>query len=194
MIVLIVLLGLLNSGGPPARGEEFSSSYSSDSSTSSTTQKLDLSSPALFRSIDSAIPNNVVVPEIMRAQVRAMWVRSATFRRQCARIARALDGRVKITVSGQPLANMRAVSQIRRTPDGMWQAMVRVFFSDELVELIAHEFEHILEYIEGIDLPELQHQGLDGVMTEHGHFETARAVAAGKRVAAECAAYGKQSS
>jgi hypothetical protein len=55
-----------------------------------------------------------------------------------------------------------------------------------LIELIGHEFEHLLEQIEGLDLKRLARVKGSGVRVLEGRvFETDRAQAAGRLVAAE---------
>jgi hypothetical protein len=53
-----------------------------------------------------------------------------------------------------------------------------------MTELLAHELEHVLEQVEGIDLDALAEEG-EARRLSDGSFETARAVQAGRRVAAE---------
>jgi hypothetical protein len=55
------------------------------------------------------------------------------------------------------------------------------------VLLIAHEFEHILEQLDEVDLPSMAARPATGVHTVPGsdHFETDRAIAAGRAVRAE---------
>jgi hypothetical protein len=87
-----------------------------------------------------------------------------------------------------PAASARALSTIEQRR-GSWLANVSLFLDRDLVELIAHEFEHIIEQIDGVDLPRYSKQGLTGVTPGSGeHFETARAIAVGRRVSAEYAA------
>ena len=58
--------------------------------------------------------------------------------------------------------------------------------SSSLTELVAHEFEHVLEQIEGLDLRRLARVKGSGVHEVEGlAFETDRAQAAGRVVAAE---------
>jgi hypothetical protein len=117
-----------------------------------------------------------------------MWVASPTFRHQCLRIARARAGRVNIEVrKPSPGASARALSTIEQRK-GSWLANVSLFLDRDLVELIAHEFEHIIEQIDGVDLLRYSKQGLTGVMPGSSeHYETSRAIAVGRRVAAEYA-------
>jgi hypothetical protein len=157
------------------------------SGAASTTEVLDLSSPALFPAA-AAFPTNIEAPPFIASLMRQMWVASPTFRRQCARIARAANGRIAIALRKPHSSEMRAASVIERRKAGVWVASVDVFIDRDLVEMIAHELEHVIEQIDGVDLPRLAQQGLAGVMTGSGeHYETARAVATGKRVAAEYA-------
>jgi hypothetical protein len=152
-----------------------------------TTQLLDLSSPALFPAAEG-FPSNIAAPPFLDGLMRRMWVASPTFRRQCLRIARARAGRVTMEVrKSTPGASARALSTIEHRK-GSWLANVSLFLDRDLVELIAHEFEHIIEQIDGVDLPRYSKQGLTGVMPGSGeHYETSRAIAVGRRVAAEYA-------
>jgi hypothetical protein len=157
------------------------------STSPATTQLLDLSSPALFPTAEG-FPSNIDAPPFIVGLMRRMWVASPTFRRQCLRIARARGGRVAIEVRKPTLAPAaRALSTIEHRR-GAWLAKVSLFLDRDLVELIAHEFEHILEQIDGVDLLRYSKQGLAGVTPGSSeHYETARAIAVGRRVAAEYA-------
>jgi hypothetical protein len=157
------------------------------SSSLATTQPVDLSSPALFPVVSSALPTNVDGPETVLSLMREMWVRSPTFRRQCARLERAAGGRITIEVRNQGSFVFRAATNIQPEPGGRWHANVALFLFTDIVELIAHELEHIIEQLDGIDLMRLQQQGISGVTSGHEHYETTRAAATGKRVALEFA-------
>ena len=67
------------------------------------------------------------------------------------------------------------------------EADVQLGPSGDPVLLIAHEFEHILEQLDGVDLPSMATRVATGVrlVPESGHFETDRAIAAGRQVASE---------
>jgi hypothetical protein len=59
------------------------------------------------------------------------------------------------------------------------------------VEYLAHEIEHVLEFLDEVDLAAAAAQGIHGV-TESGRsaaFETSRAIAIGRLVAGEVTAY-----
>ena len=59
-----------------------------------------------------------------------------------------------------------------------------LFQTRDLTELIAHEFEHVLEQLDCVDLRALAHTG-DSRQLADGAFETARAIIAGQQVAGE---------
>ena len=65
---------------------------------------------------------------------------------------------------------------------------VRLRVISQAAELIAHEFEHVLEYVEGLDHRDASRRDRGQVwMVADNRFETARAIDAGRRVAAEVA-------
>ena len=165
------------------------------SAVPSTTHFLDLSSPALFPGAPGVFPSNIDAPPYISNLMREMWSSSPTFRRQCLRIARANGGRVSISFRKMRSTEVRAVSLIARRKAGQWLAEVEVFIDTDLPEMIAHELEHVIEQIDGVDLPRLARQGMEGVSPGSGdHYETARAVAAGKRVAREYAGRNRTAS
>ena len=58
-------------------------------------------------------------------------------------------------------------------------------------EYLAHEIEHVLEQVDGVDLRRSARGGLEGVQeTQSSVFETARAIAIGRVVAREVAQWG----
>ena len=162
------------------------------SAPAAATRTLDLSSPALFPALNTSLPENVAGPASVLALMRDMWNRSPTFRRQCARLARAVNGTISIEIRNQGSYVFRAATNIEARSGGKWHATVAVYLFTDLVELIAHEFEHIIEQLDGIDLMRLQQQGIAGVTEGRQHFETVRAHATGRRVAGEFAHPPKQ--
>jgi hypothetical protein len=141
----------------------------------------------------AALPDNIQAPEAVLSLMREMWRASQTFRRQVLRIAQASQGRVVIEIRTRRSTEIQADSIIERNGTA-WRANVGVHFDAKLVEMIAHEFEHVIEQMDDIDLARLARQGLAGVVSTGDHFETTRANAAGKRVAKEFADRGKQAS
>lgn len=137
-----------------------------------------------------AVPSNIVVSSMYVPMLESMLRRSPTFRRQCMRIAaeRLLTVRIAIALvsSGH---DARATTWIRRHDAGRLTASVEIKFKD-VAELIAHEFEHIIEQLDGVDLAAhaaQRHTGVKEVGRGRDVFETARARRAGERVLAELA-------
>ena len=117
--------------------------------------------------------------------------RSPTFRRQLATIVS--EGTLFITL-GHCLGRVsKARAQTVLTSDGglLRQAEIRVKPLDTLgpVQVIAHELEHILERLDGVDLPRVaaeEGHPRHGVhRTVDGFYETQRASRVGLAVAAE---------
>jgi hypothetical protein len=72
-----------------------------------------------------------------------------------------------------------------RGSDGVVLAQVSIPPAGDTIELVAHELEHVLEKVEGIDyLAESKRPG-SGVREARGTFETQRAIDAGLQAAQE---------
>jgi hypothetical protein len=129
------------------------------------------------------------IPPIARPLVEQMWRRSATFRRQCARLKGAS---VAIVVSfDHPVGRVAtaAETEISRTP-GL-RAHIRLRGADRRTpELLAHEIEHILEQIDEVDLAVAVADGVHGahLVRKPAAFETRRAAVTGRLVAREVGA------
>lgn len=137
----------------------------------------------------TTIPANIQLSANYEAVMQAMLRRSPTFRRQCSRIGRYhwLTVTMGPEFSSRPAGG--ATTVIRRDPRGGLDAEVRLTGQGDLVELIAHEFEHILEQLDEVDLAAMAGRMGTGVRaaSDGGHFETDRAIAAGRLVAREVA-------
>lgn len=136
-----------------------------------------------------SVPPNLIVSPVFRDLVNAMLKGSSTFRRQCARIANAPGMVVELDWSSRRGADRaRAWTTVSTAADGRRLAAVTIRAGDDPVELIAHEFEHVLEQLDEVDLPALATVPSSRVHAcECGEetFETARAVRAGQTVVAE---------
>ena len=132
------------------------------------------------------LPSNLDVAPVFRPFVDRMWQSSPTFRRQCARLAAGIRLRVSLLPEYLPdralASNARTV--LRHQDGSLVAALVHLKPSLNATELIAHEMEHILEQLDGVDL---QAQAGNGVVWKSGDgtFETRRAIEAGRRVARE---------
>ena len=133
----------------------------------------------------AALPPNLTFAPVYRATFESMLERSPAFRRQALRIAQAghLTVRVDHIFPNTP-GGPRARTRIARTPDGGLMAVVQVSPLDNTAELIAHELEHIIEQLDGVDLDAQAALPGSGVRTcNDGSFETIRAASVGTMVA-----------
>jgi hypothetical protein len=124
------------------------------------------------------------LPPLTRSMVELMWVNSVTFRRQCGRLADA-GVTVKFMLE-QP--SMFERSHATSTIDLRAGAVRSVFVRLRRVEpqYLAHELEHVLELIDGVDLRRAVASRVAGAHeSSPGVFETTRAIAIGRLVAEE---------
>jgi hypothetical protein len=134
------------------------------------------------------LPGNVQPSSDLLPTLEKMWLRSPTFRQQCQRIAATptLTVRIGVGVRLPMFRDSHAVTEFERMSDGTTSATVCIFNLRHLVKFIGHEFEHLVEQIEGIHLQSLALQHGSGVYrTNQGYYETARAIKAGEKVYAE---------
>ena len=97
------------------------------------------------------LPENIHVGADLAPVVVELFNRSETFRRQCAIIA-AANVRVTIVVTVKLRPSVaRARATIGPLGQGLW-ALIELAPVDAYAELLAHELEHVIEQIEGIDL------------------------------------------
>ena len=84
-------------------------------------------------------------------------------------------------------ARVRALTEIQRRSGGRVDAFVKVGVCAASGELIAHEIEHILEQLDGVDLPVKSRLRGSGVrrLADLQAYETTRAIVTGRRVARE---------
>jgi hypothetical protein len=141
-------------------------------------------------SIDSnGLPPNVQMPGFYRPLLESMLRSSPTFRRQCLRIANesALSVVVR-AIQGRSPTHARAVTTFTRRPNGGLSAEININPLDDDIELIAHEFEHVLEQLDDVDLAAraaVANSGVRVVSDGAQLFETARATKTGLKVAQE---------
>jgi hypothetical protein len=131
------------------------------------------------------LPPNLVVPTPLRKTFEAMLRDSPTFRRQCARLTNAPSISISVIVAANTRA--RAVTDFSVDRHGQTMARVQLGQRVDREEVIAHEFEHIIEQLDGVDLAAMAARNSTGVSarSDDGQYETERAVAAGQRVAQE---------
>ena len=125
------------------------------------------------------------VPRMFSRDVTHIYNESATFRAQCDRLAQAQNMRVSIQLDVNIPRSCRAYTIIRRTR-WMLCAEVHLPLSTAFAELIAHEFEHIIEQLEHVNLQKLSMVPGSGVRRVGFElFETDRAQLAGRIVSEE---------
>jgi hypothetical protein len=129
-------------------------------------------------------PANLIVPDGLRPLVRRMWESSPTFRMQCERIAGASSLIVRVLLVPQHAA-FDASTHVSGRAGGL-VAHVFVGRISESVELLAHELEHVIERLDGIDVGEVAARAPgEAWRSGRGLYETRRAIQVGRTVAAE---------
>jgi hypothetical protein len=134
----------------------------------------------------STIPANLKVPGALRSLLEEVMRRSPTFRHQMQELRRAPH--VKMAISYGDVSTwhvLRAESTVSRYEWGALQIDTRLYTARDVIEVVAHEMEHVCEQIEGIDVRALAQQRNSGVYSVGRHFETRRANLIGKQVARE---------
>ena len=134
------------------------------------------------------LPSTIELNIHLRAEAESMLRRSPTFRQQCRRISQAPSLRMFIDWNAALAErSFRARSVIERTRAGEMLVSIEISPNGRPIEWISHEFEHVLEQLDGIRLPELARVS-DGVWrSSDGMYETERAIRAGRRVLEEMA-------
>lgn len=131
------------------------------------------------------LPANIELPHDLANVLQQLHDRSPTFRAQCERLALAANIRVFIRLDTSIPSRCQAFTIIQRFGREI-RADVHLPPGRLLTKLVAHEFEHLLEQIEGLDLRALSRTRGSGVREiEREIFETDRASRAGRVVAAE---------
>jgi hypothetical protein len=147
---------------------------------------------ALLGADEPRLPINIKLSPRLAAIVADALRESPTLREQCERIGRIRRVRVYIDLDApdEPTAPLlsRAHTNIKRYQFGAITAAIHLWSTRDVVELLAHELEHVSEYAEGINYHAESARSPDTVWaTGPDTFETARAVLVGKLVAAEIA-------
>jgi hypothetical protein len=132
---------------------------------------------------------NLTVTSLFQTVVEQMLQRSPTFRRQCARIAAAPHLTIEVVAAARQVRRTAAWTSISRTPTGHIHASITVSAVGRTAELIAHELEHVIEQLDGINLNQLVRVRSSGVRhcecETFDAYETTRAIRTGLRVAEE---------
>jgi len=133
-----------------------------------------------------AIPPNLDAG-LVSGDARTLLRLSSTFRAQCARISAEPHAYVRVTIVDSLEPGTRAQTIFHRYRSGALVAEVELRFGGNYRELLAHELEHVIEQIEGVDLRQETTRG-SAWAVGGGAFETRRARLAGVQVLEESAA------
>ena len=135
------------------------------------------------------LPANIHAADELRNPIAQLLARSRTLRGQCARIAAAHRTQVTVNVSMASMdGQARARSTARRYHSGLLIVDIEIPpASPDFAELLAHELEHVTEFIDRVDFKTLARtRGGPGVeQRSDGSFESDRALRAGRTAAAE---------
>lgn len=141
------------------------------------------SAPAAFSTTiavpPSALPGNLRFAQHLRPMLEAMWRDSPSFRRQCARLGEAPHMTVMLNIR-----TSRARTYLRHADGRAVSAIVWIDL-ENLQESIAHELEHVLESVDGVDVRVSSARSMRGVRRLGSSFETERAREVGATVVRE---------
>jgi hypothetical protein len=142
---------------------------------------------AVAEDLVTTMPANLTVPGTLRPLLEEVLRRSPTFRHQLLTLQHAPHVRMAISYGNVSTWHLlRAESTVSRYEWGALQVDTRLYTARDVVEVIAHEIEHVCEQIEGVDVRVLAQQRHSGVYAVGSHhFETRRAVLIGRQVAHE---------
>ena len=131
------------------------------------------------------LPRSITLEDDLEPLIRSTLEYSPRFRAQCRALASApkFSATVKIVDRRSPMAP-RAVTIFHLNASGSLTADIEIAELAQAIELIAHEFEHVIEQLDDVDLEALAKTGQARRMRD-GAFETNRAAAAGLQVAGE---------
>jgi hypothetical protein len=135
------------------------------------------------------LPANIHAADELRGPIAQLLARSRTLRGQCARIAAERRTQVTLTMSAPSMdLEVRARSTARRYDSGLLIVEIEIpAASRDFTELLAHELEHVTEFIDHVDFKRLASTrgGSDVERRRDGSFESERALRAGRAAAAE---------
>jgi hypothetical protein len=114
-----------------------------------------------------------------------VWDRSPTFRRQCDGLAEA---RAVVVLQWATMNSESRASTHMRRQDGVIVATISVPTGLDTVELVAHELQHVLEGVRGLDHKAEASRSGSGVWraaSAYERYETQAAIDAGRQVVKE---------
>jgi hypothetical protein len=156
------------------------------------------STPGDAQTLAEPCPDPTAVMSVerpFRPIVHELWRRAPTFRRQVLRIRQESSLTVAIGLwRFTSPADLRARTVFAHVEGRLTRAdiEIKLFGGLATVEFIAHEVEHVLEQLDGIDLARMTGRGGVTIMSgtsPRAHIETKRAQQVGRIVAAEYETY-----
>ena len=131
----------------------------------------------------SELPGNIYA-NALQPVVLQLAQQSETFHQQCLRLAGMPHVRVQLFLTKEIGSFVRARATISHFTTGAIRAEVTFGFSEDFAELVPHEFEHILEQAEGVNL-RAEALCSRAWRLADGAYETRRALNAGVRARQE---------
>jgi hypothetical protein len=134
------------------------------------------------------LPANIGLTLDLERVLTKIYRGSATFRGQCDRIAAAGTLSIKIQLDTNIPSSCMAFTRFQKKGRAVYADVHLPPSSRLIAQLIGHEFEHIVEQLDGLDLPILAHVPNSGVyQTAFEVYESTRAQRVGRSVALEVA-------
>lgn len=134
------------------------------------------------------LPANIDLPRDLERVLAKIYRGSATFRGQCDRIAGARALSVTLQLDTNIPSSCVAFTRFQKKGHAVYADVHVPPASRMMAQLVGHEFEHIVEQLEGLDLRMLARVSKSGVyQTSFEVYESTRAQRVGRSVAAEVA-------
>jgi len=126
------------------------------------------------------LPDNIELPRDLERILARVYRSSPTFRAQCGRIAEAGALAVSVKLDTSIPSSYQAFTMIYRRGHALRADVHLPPATMAMAELVGHEFEHILEQLDGLNLRMLSHVRGSGVReSSFDVYETIRAQRAG---------------
>jgi hypothetical protein len=139
--------------------------------------------------VEAGLPRGIWIPAELQPAVRQLLMHSPTFREQCARLASYPSVHIGVIQDSARLRDRRCggLAEIRRYRSGVVAVIMVVPRSDKPYEILAHEMEHVLEFLEGVSHRALAASAVrpHEVWTTVAGVETRRAIDAGRKALVE---------
>jgi hypothetical protein len=134
------------------------------------------------------LPANIDLPRDLERVLAKIYRASATFRGQCDRIAAAGTLSVKLRLDTNIPGSCMAFTRFQKKGHAVYADVHLPPSGTKMALLVGHEFEHIVEQLDGLDLPILARLPKSGVYeTSFEVYESTRAQRVGRSVALEVA-------